>query len=617
MKKIQCILSVFTFIIIQGTVILANEPDCAVRLYSTRCEIADGKLSETDSILIQINNRNGEEQCDIEIPFDKSEPLIHFSAWIADTNGIIIRELKKQDYKDENETDENSLYADNFVRRFTLKHNVYPYCIGYTFQTVSKHFLSIAHWSPVLKPDIPTSKARLILQCPGDFAVHIFEKNISACHSAEAAGKVVRSWNATYTGSLKREAYCPAMLNFLPFVEIIPLQFTYGISGSTASWRDFGEWQYTLNHGLEVLPPAEKQKIAALTGQIQDKKQLTRILYHYVQDNTRYVSVTLGIGGMKPFPAEYVSTNKYGDCKALSNYMKAILHVAGIDSYYSTVYAGSQPREIIRDLPAQQFNHVVLAVPLDGDTVWLENTSKTNPFGYVGTFIQNRQSLMIDSGNSRLVKIPALHEQDVQVTARMEFFLDFEGHAKTRLHYNFRGEKFEIYNSLYTEFNRDKQNSYIHDHLPFQVFELENWAIVKGDRDDRNIQLESSLVIRNIVKTIGNERYFSVLTADIPEFAAPKYRKLPVQLPYPVYLTDTLIYHLPAAGKIVLPDSSNREGKYGRYHIKYRCMGNTIVVYRDFLLHAGIIPLTEYGDFYSFLSAIKSDEKRKILIQSL
>ena len=37
--------------------------------------------------------------------------------------------------------DNNSLYQDDFVRKFTLKHNVYPYRIGYTYQTVSKQFL--------------------------------------------------------------------------------------------------------------------------------------------------------------------------------------------------------------------------------------------------------------------------------------------------------------------------------------------------------------------------------------------------------------------------------------------------------------------------------------------
>ena len=134
-----------------------------------------------------------------------------------------------------------------------------------------------------------------------------------------------------------------------------------------------------------------------------------------MQDNTRYVNVTLGIGGMKPYPAEYVSNNKYGDCKALTNYMKALLQCAGIESYYSTIYAGgTAPGSDPLKCPGQQFNHVILAVPLENDTLWLENTSNTNPFAYPGTFTQNRQALLVDGSKSRLVRTPSLNETDVQ-----------------------------------------------------------------------------------------------------------------------------------------------------------------------------------------------------------
>ncbi len=602
---------------ISFTLIHAVEPDAEIRLYSTICSVRDDKLTETDTIIVQINNRNGEEYCDVEISFDKNNPLSRFSAWISDTNGIVIRELKKQDYKDENETDENTLYQDDFVRKFTLKHNVYPYCIGYTYQSVSKQFLGIANWSPVIDTDIPTRKARLTVQYPDNYQVHIFEKNITSHSVPQSAGYSSRYWNTSYSGSLKKEAYCPALWNYLPFVKIIPVQFTYGISGRTDTWQTFGEWQYNLNQGLDELPLPEKEKISALTSQIKDKKEVIKVLYHYLQDNTRYVNVSLGIGGMKPYPAEYVSNNKYGDCKALTNYMKAMLHYAGIESYYSTVYASGQPREVITEIPGQQFNHVILAVPLGNDTLWLENTSNTNPFGYTGTYTQNRQALLVDAGKSRLVRTPSLKETDVQVTARMEFFLDFEGNAKTKLNCNYRGEKFETYNYLYTQYNRDIQNTYVHDHMPFQDFELEDWTLVKKDRDDRNIWLTSSLSVKHILKSIGSERYFSILPSDIPDFTLPKNRKFPVQLPYPLFMTDTLIYHLPFTGKVTLPDSINREGKYGLYHLKFRCDGNTVTVFRSFLLYSGNISLTEYSDFYSFLSAIKTDEKRKILIQTL
>jgi hypothetical protein len=336
-----------------------------------------------------------------------------------------------------------------------------------------------------------------------------------------------------------------------------------------------------------------------------------------LQDNTRYINVSLGIGGMKPYPAEYVSKNKYGDCKALTNYMKAILKCAGIESYYSTIFAGAQPRDVIDEIPGQQFNHVILAVPLEKDTLWLENTSNTNPFGYTGTFTQNRKALLVDAGRSKLVNTPSLTEKDVQISTSAEFCIDFEGNANTKLKCIYRGDKFETFNSLHTQYNNDIQNSYVHDHIPFPVFEMKNWTITKKDRDERIIVLNANISVKHIVKSIGSERYFSILPSEIPDFTLPKSRKLPVQLPYPLNMADTLIYRLPFTGKVTCPDSIAREGKYGEFHLRFKCEGNTITVYRNFVLHSGEISLAEYSDFYSFLASVRSDEKRKILIQIL
>jgi hypothetical protein len=105
------------------------------------------------------------------------------------------------------------------------------------------------------------------------------------------------------------------------------------------------------------------------------------------------------------------------------------------------------------------------------------------------------------------------------------------------------------------------------------------------------------------------------MPSEIPDFTAPKNRKLPVQLPNPVYLTDTLIYHLPAGqGNISLPENSGLECKYGRYQVKFNREGNTITVTRDILLHPGYIPRDEYGSFFDFIAAVKTDEKRNIII---
>ena len=99
----------------------------------------------------------------------------------------------------------------------------------------------------------------------------------------------------------------------MPSVTIIPVEYNYAISGSFKDWISYGNWQFDLLQGLNELPDIEKSKILTLIKDIKDEKEKMKILYHYLQDETRYINITIETGGLKPYSATYVSTNKYGD----------------------------------------------------------------------------------------------------------------------------------------------------------------------------------------------------------------------------------------------------------------------------------------------------------------
>jgi hypothetical protein len=585
----------------------AVTPNCEVIKYITICEISNDKLLTTDSIVLQINNRSGEDYTHIQLNYNKDNPIFNLSAWIEDLNGNVIRFLKKQDITDANAFSDFSFYEDNYVKSFTLIHNKYPYRICYTYKKLYRHFLTIAYWYPMVGLDVPTRHAQLVLINPESYRVNIFENHMGQPTSEASSVVTRRTWTTSYDGSISQETFCPDVMSFLPHVRIVPVNFVYGVPGSLDTWQSFGNWQYRLIQGLGELPDNEKKHVTELTRNIMDKKEIVRVLYHYLQDHTRYINVSIDIGGLKPYPASYVSINKFGDCKALTNYMKALLKYVGINSYYTKVNAGDQPLQILRNFPSQQFNHIILTVPLENDTIWLENTVNTNPFGYVGTFIQNRDALLIDDNQSRIIKLPALQQQDVHDGKRYDFIIRDSTDIYVSLRYTCRGYAFEILNALQTQYNLDIQHQIIHKTIPFPDFELISWKLIKSNRDARVISMVSNLTIKNILNTTGEEYYFSIV---------PKNRQLPVNLPFPICSSDTMVYQLPTGiSEVSLPKRTSILNKYGKYQIFFIKEGNIITILREFCLNAGNYEMDEYVRFYDFISAIKADEKRKILFQ--
>src|SRR4030095_3800912 len=124
-----------------------------------------------------------------------------------------------------------------------------------------------------------------------------------------------------------------------------------------------------------------------------ESEKIKRI-YEYMQNNFRYVSIQLGIGGYRPFSATFTDQKKYGDCKGLSNYMKAALKSVGIKSHIAIINAQYNAEPVDPDFPANNFNHAILCVP-GKDTIWLECTSSSAEFGKLGTFTENRNALLV------------------------------------------------------------------------------------------------------------------------------------------------------------------------------------------------------------------------------
>lgn len=578
----------------------------------TRIEVNRKSLTGNFYYQIKINNRAGDSFANIEIPFSNLTRVSKIEAFIMDAEGKIIRKIKKGDISEKSSVSDLSFYEDNLVKEFSLKHNSYPYTIVYSYQLEQDQFININYWIPIINEKIPTLAARLVVTTPSDYKVAFKNQFVDDPVIDTANSKITYQWNASYREILAEENFSPPLVNYLPGVKIIPVEFNFEREGSFRDWISFGNWQYEILQGLNELPEQEKARISSLIEDTEDKREKIKRLYHYLQDETRYINVTIETGGLKPYDATYVALNKYGDCKALTNYFKSVLEFAGIKSCYTKIYAGSPIIDIDRDFPSQQSNHIILYIPMEDEDIWLDCTSD-GAFNYLGTFTQNRDALIIEKDNSRFVRTPALTAADVAETRKIEttYSADIPGVKFTS---TYRGDSYETILYLEKYFNGSEKAQIINNFLVTEGSHLNDFKIYHSDRDSTQITLSYNAANHNIYRHYGSDMVLGNFPFPIPDLEKPQVRKLPVSIDYPIFKRDTVIYDIPEDYRPnTLPGALSIISRYGEYKREAFAKGGNIVIIKSLLINSGRYPLTEYSDFYNFYSKIIETENQPII----
>lgn len=605
-------ISIMIFYILSISV-FAQAPRSEIIKYVSSNTIKGNNLIRIDSCVLQINERMGDHDAEINIAYSKGDKLSIESAWIEDRQGNIVRKLKKGDIKDRSYVSNAALYEDDFIKTFELKHNNYPYRIHYSFKvTYSKYLYAIGinH----IKTKTPIRRKEVILETDFDHPVNYRQKNVDNPVIDTIGSMIKYKWLYNYSPSQHPETNSSVNTSDAPLIEAVPLNFKYGNKGKWDTWIDFGNWVYSLNKGRNELPNTEKSTIDRLIVNAKNDEEKVKILYKYLQDYTRYILVNINIGGFQSYPASYVCANRYGDCKALTNYMQAMLKYIGIQSYYTLINAGDQIEDIDMNFPSQAFNHVILTVPLANDTVFLECTSKNNPFGYMGTFTQGRKALMVIQDGSRFVDIPPLVAEDVLCTRNILVNLDTSELEFTTEN---RGYKYEYYMDLASNANQNYIDKYIRNNIMSGSYDLLSYEFINTKKESPSIQLKARCKAHSTHKKYGNNIIINPYPIYIPYYETPEKRISDVEVHYPEYYKDSIILEIGDIKVNKIAEPVSIESEYGAYELKYELKENKVIIYKSILINAGRYTKEQYPGFYKFMLSIRNNENKNFYLETL
>lgn len=354
-----------------------------------------------------ILNEHGASQALFVCSCSKYDKLTSFKGQVTDGSGRVIRKLKENELK---KTEYSTYFAiDDYKMYLDYTPPVYPVTITYEWTIESRdNLIEFPCFCPQSDYDISVKKATYSLKAPKSMAIRHALQNINNKVNIDESNNFTQllTLEVNNLPMLKQEPYTRPLHERLPMAWFAPTDFVYyGTKGSLRNWNDYGKWEYSLIQGRDQLSDVERKELHHLTDGLKTDREKVEAIYHRLEKSTRYVAILLGIGGQQPAPAAEVSKSGFGDCKGLSNYMRAMLKEVGIPSHYTTI--STTNRHFLKDFASVgQMNHVILQIPLQNDTLWLECTNPQLPLGYVHEDIAGHDAIEISETGGRLVRLP-------------------------------------------------------------------------------------------------------------------------------------------------------------------------------------------------------------------
>jgi len=568
---------------------------------------------------ITIFNRGGEDKTRLVIHYDKSTAIKRISGRVFDADGFQTGRFTQRDFTDESAVSNFSLYEDNRVKHFLPAVTYYPYTVEYEYELELKQNLIVPAWRPDAYPNVAVQHSRYTFVCGATDSVRIKAMNyIGNPVPDNLGGRKTLTWEVSDLPARRQEPYSPDPDTYRTWVRIAPVDFVYYKQrGQYSDWAALGRWVYEalLADGL-TLSEKTAQEVRQLVADIPSDKEKARILYTYLQHKTRYVSVQIGIGGFKPTAASDVERLGYGDCKGLVNYMQALLNVVGIPSYYCVVQAGSAKRDMQPDFAGmEQGNHVILCLPFENDTTWLECTSQRTPFGFLGSFTDDRMVWACTPRGGKLLRTPRYTEeanvQRRQATLELKDDGTLTGNVETEFAAGQYDNHLEIAESSGSEQMNLLKDTYDIDHIGFR-----NVAYRKGESDLPTLMETFDVTLAGYAPA-NNGQVFLIANVFNRRGTVPvlKKRTLPVYINRGYLDEDRIVFALPDDCTLVSGNwEETIDSPFGQYHATIEQTGNQLTYYRKFLLHEGTFPANQYGEFSEFINRVQTLDNRKAVL---
>lgn len=604
---------------------LLEGADAVVRLDETYFEIeskSQAKLRR--KLVVTVMNERGESNhSQMYVNYDAFTKIVNFEGALYDKDGKTLKRLKNADISNYSYGAFSDDITDARVKiaEFGKKSYVFPYTIEFSYEIRDRNMMFYPTWSPVNDEVTAVERSEFKVKVPAGMTFRYKGLNgvPEVQNNIDKDKSTLYSWMMKDIAPVKIEDFSLPGVFLYPVVLTAPSEFELQeYSGNFTNWNDLGKFYYTLNQNRDALPDGVVNQVKNLIKNASTDAEKVKLLYEWMQSGTRYVSIQLGIGGWQTIDAKTVAIKGYGDCKALSNYMIALLKQAGISSYAALIKAGSG-KQIIPDFAASQFNHVIVCVPMEKDTIWLECTSQVNDVNYLGTFTGNRHALLVTPEGGKLVKTPEYLPLDNVRSRKAKVMVSENGEAKVAINTVYRGIQQERHASLIQNSTTEEQKKWLLSNIALPGADLLQFSLKKNGISNATVEESMDLLVRQLATKTGTRLFIkpNFLNREMALRGGSTKRTADFFLNPEVYNfmnIDSLIFEMPEKyTKESIPPSVKIESQFGSYEVDIREDGSKLHYYQKITMNGGRFPADDYAAWNDFLRKIRRAERSQIV----
>ena len=566
--------------------------------------------------VVTILNKKGERHALWHRPTSSFDQLTSFSGKIYDEQGNVKGKIKR-----------NAVHTSQYSEHLAtdVQHNYfepseldYPYTIELEWDVKSsKGYMEYEYFFPIEHDRQSMEKASFILTIPADTKI----RYTGMPHQWEAQKKSegnndVYAWNMPAMRCLIDDEYDDKPMFYCPSILAVPSDFKFGeSSGTLDSWESLGKWYAQLADNRGTLLPADVHKVRELTADCKNDKEKIAALYKYLGEKTRYVSIQLGIGGWQPMTAEEVGKTGFGDCKALTNYMQALLKEAGITSCQTVI--STEYADLLKGFPnMHQTNHVILTIPqTNGSNMVIECTNPQLPLGFVPGSYAGPEALQITGGEGKLIRIPEYTPQSNYERLVAEVQLQADGKSTIKFSDDHYGARYGGVRSIVYQDEKERKDNVAHwVSLQDPVIDKVKVNEVKTDTPHLDVQADMKVTYG---KVNGNRIFLAC--NPFRDFHKPRFRngrQRPIVVESSYSLDDEIRISLPencvfSAGKKTESSSTD----FGSYSLDIKQEGQKLIIKTKVSVNKGRFDISRKKEFSDFREALSNMTTRSIILE--